>query len=68
MAPTQGEHINALETKTEELHKGLRQLRQEQATHCAATREKFAMLKQSISTLSAKTQASIDALGAEGGV
>ena len=62
MAPTQGEHINALETKTEEL---LRQLRQEQVALRVATREKFATLDQSISALSAKTQASIDALSAK---
>jgi hypothetical protein len=63
MAPSAGECINVLEASSERLQDGLDKLRQEQVALHVATCKKFAMLKQSISALSTKTQASIDALG-----
>jgi hypothetical protein len=65
LAPPAGERINALEAASERLQEGLDELRQEQATHCVATRKKFATLEKSISNLGAKTQANIDTLGAK---
>jgi hypothetical protein len=64
MAPPAGERINALEAITENLQEDMDELRQEQIAHRVANREKFVMLKKSISDLGAKTQANIDALGA----